>query len=75
MICPACVTEADLFPAKFDLIEGWHAFKCQECIDNNIHPRFTVVLAALTKQDTPWMDAIANYSYRGEPITAAEILT
>lgn len=74
MICPACNKDDDLFPADFILISGWRGWKCQKCIDNKIEPRFTVVLAALTKQDTLWMDAITNYSYRGEPITAAEII-
>lgn len=74
MICPSCSKDADLFPAQFNLIAGWRAFKCQECIDTGMEPRFTVVLAALTNQDTPYMEAITNYTYYGPPITAAEII-
>lgn len=72
MICPACKEDADLYPVEFSLIPGWRGFKCQSCIDNNIEPRFTVVLASLTRQDTPYLEAIMNYNYVGPPITVVE---
>lgn len=72
MICPACKKDAELYPAEFSMIPGWRGFKCQTCIDNKIEPRFSVVLASLTQQDSPYLEAIMNYSYKGDPITVAE---
>lgn len=72
MTCPSCGKRAELYPAEFILIPGWQAYKCQDCIDNKMEPRFTVVLAALLKLDSPYLEAILNYSYYGDPILSEE---
>lgn len=74
MICPACNEDKELFPATFNLFPGWDRYKCQECIDNRIEPRFTIVLAALLKSSADYMDVITEHRYYGEPIQADEIL-
>lgn len=74
MNCPVCGEERELYPAEFTLLPGWYAYKCSECIENKMEPRFTVVLAALLKVNSPYMAAIVNYSYYGPPIEASEII-
>lgn len=74
MKCPCCSVEADLYPADFNLIKGWKRYKCQDCIDSGMEPRFSVVLAALLKEDTDYVTAITDYSFYGKPIEAAEII-
>lgn len=74
MNCPSCGNVADLYPADYSLVKGWSRYKCLQCIESKMEPRFSVVLAALLGEKTDYMTAITKYSYYGDPIEASEII-
>lgn len=74
MKCPCCGVKAELYPADFGMVKGWKRYKCEDCIKNGVEPRFSVVLAALLKEDTDYVSAITDYNFYGKPIEAAEII-